>query len=471
MTLEKRQRLICVLADYVMTSIAMLLFNYLRWQHFAMFVPEHFGSFMQLPAVIIGQIAIPTVMSLIFYLSGYYYDVVFRSRLGDLTNTLFTTLIGAFMTYFILLVNDPVDERGTALMLLGSLWGLMFVLVYPMRLLLTTKMVKRIQKQRFGYDTLIIGTSASAVKLAERLNSVSSSMGFRVVGFVDPIGGWSHSDDLPLPCYKIDELGEVISSQRITRLIVMPHRNGMRSTVDLLNSLFIYGLPIFISPTISHMVTSHLSFGNIKGEPLVNIAQPAFSPSAASIKRAFDLVVSVLALLVLLPFFIIIGIAIKIDSRGSIFYTQERVGYHKKPFKIIKFRSMRHDAEAEGPALSTETDSRITRLGHLMRRYRIDELPQFINVIKGEMSLVGPRPERQYYISQILPRAPYYSLIHQVRPGITSLGMVKFGYATTVDEMIQRMRYDILYLDNASLGLDLKILAYTFKTIVTGRGL
>ena len=129
------------------------------------------------------------------------------------------------------------------------------------------------------------------------------------------------------------------------------------------------------------------------------------------------------------------------------------------------------DAEDGGPKLSHEEDSRITHFGAIMRKYRLDELPQFWNVLKGDMSLVGPRPERKYFIDQIVQRAPYYYLLHNVKPGITSLGMVKYGYASTVDQMLERLEYDIIYYENMSLALDITILVYTIKTVVTGKGI
>jgi lipopolysaccharide/colanic/teichoic acid biosynthesis glycosyltransferase len=167
----------------------------------------------------------------------------------------------------------------------------------------------------------------------------------------------------------------------------------------------------------------------------------------------------------------VIALAVKREKSGSVIYSQERIGYHKHPFKIYKFRTMRADAEADGPSLSSDKDSRVTRVGRFLRKYRLDELPQFFNVLRGDMSLVGPRPEREYYIRQIVAKAPYYNLVHQVRPGITSWGMVKYGYATTVDQMIERLQYDLLYLDNISLQVDLKILFHTVNTVLTGKGL
>lgn len=469
MLTENRQRLICVITDYLAVNISWLLFNIVRYHYFSDGVPDTLWRFLSLRSVILGQAFVPPAIVLLFYLSGYYFDVVFRSRLTELINTITTTFIAAVLIYFVVLYNDPVRESGDIFLLIGMLWMLIAVIVYPPRLVLTLAMVKRIHNRLFGYNTLIIGASASAFALADRLHSVSSSMGFNIVGFVNlhPAKPVSHHQ---LPIYTSDEIADAIKAHGVVRLIVMPHHKGMKSTTQLLNSLFHFGLPIYISPSFIHVVSSRVTFSNIKGEPLVNIARPAFSPMSSSIKRFSDILLSTIALIALLPIFIIVAAAIKIDSRGPIFFRQERIGYRKRPFKIIKFRSMRNDAEENGPALSSADDPRVTRIGRFIRRYRIDELPQFVNVILGQMSLVGPRPERAYYIDQIMKQAPYFSLIHQVRPGITSLGMVKYGYASSVSQMIQRLRYDIIYLENASLGVDLKILFYTIRIVATGRG-
>ena len=210
---------------------------------------------------------------------------------------------------------------------------------------------------------------------------------------------------------------------------------------------------------------------SVTNEPLVDITNANIPAATVNLKRLGDIVVSSVALILLMPVYAVLALSVRLDSPGPVFYRQCRIGYHKRPFDIIKFRTMRTDAEEAGPALSADEDPRITRLGKILRKYRLDELPQFWNVLKGEMSLVGPRPEREFYIRQIMERQPAYSLIHQVRPGITSWGMVKFGYATSVDEMIERLRYDLLYLENVSFGVDLKILFHTVSTVLCGRGL
>jgi len=187
-------------------------------------------------------------------------------------------------------------------------------------------------------------------------------------------------------------------------------------------------------------------------------------------KRAIDIIASMFALIVLSPLYAFAAIKVKLSSNGSIFYKQERIGRFGKSFRIYKFRSMFMNAEENGPALSSETDTRITPWGKFMRKWRIDELPQFYNILIGDMSLVGPRPERKYFIDIISDTHPHYKYLHKVKPGLTSWGMVQYGYAENVEEMIERMKYDLLYIENCSLALDIKIILYTFMVIVQGRG-
>ncbi|MEG1573451.1 MAG: sugar transferase, partial [Bacteroidales bacterium] len=219
------------------------------------------------------------------------------------------------------------------------------------------------------------------------------------------------------------------------------------------------------------MLTSRIKLSNIYGTPLIDVSVCAMSDAQKNIKRLCDIVFSSLALIILTPLFVYLYIHISLTSKGNVIYKQKRVGYKRKEFTMYKFRTMIENAEREIPMLSDYNDPRITGLGHWMRKYRIDELPQFWNVIKGDMSIVGPRPERKYFIDKIVERAPYYSLLHQVRPGITSLGMINFGYARNIDEMIARLKYDIIYLENMSLLIDMKIISYTVKIVLTGRGI
>lgn len=188
-------------------------------------------------------------------------------------------------------------------------------------------------------------------------------------------------------------------------------------------------------------------------------------------RRVFDILASLISLILLCPLLLLLAIMIKVTGRGPVIYTQDRIGRNGKPFVIYKFRSMVFNAEKDVPLLSNLNEERITRIGKFLRKYRIDEIPNFINVIRGEMSIVGPRPERSYFIDQILKRAPEFSELQKVKPGITSWGQVMYGYASNIDEMIERLEYDLYYMKHKSAFFDLKIILFTFRTILSGKGL
>ncbi len=466
-----RQRINYVVGDFLSTNVAWLLFNVVRFYYmedvhgqFAS-LGDYLGSHM----VVVGQVLFPLMMLILYYLSGYYNRVFFKSRLKELVTTLASSFLAAIIIFFVALVNDTVAERMFTYELVLILFSLFFVCVYSVRFSITQVASHNIHRRIWSFNTLIVGTSNSAVELEKRLRTMDKSMGFNIVGYVETCET-SNPKNLNLPIFPISNLEQVCEEHDIKNLILIPHRHGIKATISLVNSLFLLDKPIYMSPDLYHLLTSRARLSNIVGEPLVDISSAEVGQSTLNIKRMSDIIVSLIALILLIPLFIVLALAIKKDSAGPIIYKQRRIGFHKKPFDIYKFRSMRVDAEATGPTLSSVNDPRITRIGRFMRKYRLDELPQFWNVLIGDMSLVGPRPEREYYIKQIVARAPYYSLIHQVRPGITSWGMVKYGYASDVDGMIARLRYDLLYIENVSLLVDLKILFYTVHTVFTGKG-
>lgn len=262
----------------------------------------------------------------------------------------------------------------------------------------------------------------------------------------------------------------ILRKQRVEEVIIALEPSEHGKIGDIVNRLSLLDIRISAIPSMTDILTGKVKSTTIFGTPLLEVTHELMPAWQQNVKQILDLVLAALSLIILLPLILGLIVGVKLSSPGPILYTQDRVGRFGKHFKIFKFRSMYHNAEENGPELSSKHDPRVTRFGQFMRKHRLDEIPNFLNVLKGEMSLVGPRPERDYFISKITQRAPHYIHLHKVKPGITSWGQVKYGYAENVEEMIKRLRYDILYIENMSLFVDLKILFYTAITIFKGRG-
>ena len=465
------QRIKYVVGDFVMSNLAWFTYNCVRWNTGAVIGHEYLISYLKSNMVVLGQVFFPLMMMVTYIFSGYYNNVCRKSRIQELLTTAASAVINTLLIFFAALINDVVGVRGSDYEQIFILWALLFGFVYLVRAIITNIASNQIKSRKWTFPTLIVGSGSAALAFANKLNSRRESSGHEIMGFVN-IPGENPVKGNPLPCYDLEDIKEVCEHQDIWELIVVPSRDDTPQTMNAINKLFSLGLPIMISPDVFNTMQTPVRISDIYGEPLVNISRSSMSDSGKNIKRALDVVVSVLALLALLPVFAVVALIIKRTSPGPVFYLQERIGLHNKPFNIIKFRSMVQNAEVGGkPQLSSDDDPRITPFGRFMRKYRIDELPQFWNVLKGEMSLVGPRPERKYYINQIITHVPSYALLHQVRPGITSMGMVKFGYAKNLEEMLERVKYDLMYLNNMSLLNDLKIMIYTIKIVFTGRGM
>jgi exopolysaccharide biosynthesis polyprenyl glycosylphosphotransferase len=269
---------------------------------------------------------------------------------------------------------------------------------------------------------------------------------------------------------KWHELRHVIDTNEVEEVIIAVDSGEHAHISRIMNELEGTSVRIKVIPDMYDILSGSVKMTSIFGTPLIEVNPEIMPTWQFSLKRIVDISVSALALMVLSPLFLVLAILVRLSSPGPIFFRQDRIGKFGRVFRIIKFRSMYCDAEKDGPQLSSSTDPRITPIGRWMRRTRMDETPQFWNVLKGDMSLVGPRPERQHFIDAIMEVAPHYRHLHKVRPGITSWGQVKFGYAENVEQMVRRLKYDILYIENMSLAVDLKILAYTVLIILRGDG-
>ena len=361
-------------------------------------------------------------------------------------------------------MNDLPKSYNVYYVIFFSLLGLQFVGIYLPRLFITQSSLRLTRRGLLALNVLVIGSGREAVLVGDDL----TAKGYRVVGFV---GTDEETEHLAQPCLgSLGSVSSLILEHKVDEIVVALDAASREAGKEIIYSLYRYKLPVKILINRQSFYPK-VKINAIQGIPLVDMTANNFSDAEKNIKLVFDKAASALALLLLSPLFVYIAWRVKRDSEGPVLFKQERIGYLGRPFMIYKFRTMRLDAEKAGPLLSKVDDERITPFGHILRKYRLDELPQFWNVLKGDMSLVGPRPERKYFIDQIVRRVPYYYLLHNVRPGITSLGMVKYGYAGNVDQMIERLEYDMLYYENMSLAMDLKILIYTVITVVTGKGI
>lgn len=469
---SKRQTAKYVLCDYVMSNIAWLLFNIIRF-----YTPFVWSGYIELDKflmshnVMIGQIFFPFIMMMTYYLSGYYNVPFFKSRLHELSLTISSVFINTLIIFFTALINDVLPLRTENYELILLLFTTQFICVYSVRLLITSDATSKIHNRVWAFNTLVVGCGKQALKLTNDLNNRTRSLGYKVVGYVD-VGEKSRSQHLEQPIYDNTDIEALCTRLEVKYIIVAVDDCSHTHLNQVVNKLFPIGLPIKVQSNVFTRLTGRIRLSNIYGQPLVDVNSCAITEGSRNMKRLLDVIFSIIALILIAPIIAILAILIKRDSKGPIFYCQERIGYLHKPFILYKLRTMYADAESDGtPRLSSLNDTRITPLGKFMRKYRLDELPQFWNILKGDMSFVGPRPEREYFIKQIMERAPYYALMYQIRPGLTSWGMVKYGYARNVDEMIERLEYDVIYLENMSMLVDLKILLYTIRTVLMGRGM
>ena len=423
-------------------------------------------DYLQYPGVLTGQIVIPFFWLVLYYFSGYYNKPFGKSLLTELFSTFITVLIGTIFVFFALLLDDIPRSINIYYRLFFGMFGLQFFITYIPRLLITQSGVRKIKNREWAMNVLIVGAGEKAIRIAHDLYR----LGYDICGFV------SEDERIPVKADRNQVLGTVedipvlMEKENVDEIVLAVESKNNKMLLGILYSLYRYKRPIKVLADRFNML-SKIQLRTIRGIPLVDVTDNNFSPAGQNIKFFLDKVSSAVALLLLSPLFVYIAWRVKRDSPGPVFFRQERIGYLGQPFWMYKFRTMYVNAEENGPSLSSEDDPRVTPFGRVMRKYRLDELPQFWNVLKGDMSLVGPRPERKYFIDEIVKTAPYYYLLHNVRPGITSLGMVKYGYAASVDKMVERMEYDILYYENMSLTLDLTILIYTVKTVVTGKGI
>jgi exopolysaccharide biosynthesis polyprenyl glycosylphosphotransferase len=418
-----------------------------------------------------GLIFIPIFWLTLYLMVGTYRKIYRKSRLQELEQTFIISLIGVLVIFFALILDDVIITYKNYYQSFLVLFFLHFFFTYLFRVILTSRTAYKIHHKLIGFNTVVVGSHENAKKIYRDIENQVESSGNKFVGFVSVNGSQDSEIESMLPYlgnYK--SLRNIIFEQNIEEVIIAIEESEHKLIGSIITALEDSEVVIKIIPDLQDILLGSVRMSSIFHAPLILISPDLMPTWQQSLKRILDIFSSLFVFTLLSPVYLITGIIIKTTSKGPVFYSHERIGLKGKPFMMHKFRSMYINAESGTPLLSYEDDPRITPFGRFMRKVRLDEIPQFFNVLKGNMSLVGPRPERQYFINEIVKKAPHYRLLHKVKPGITSWGQVKFGYAENVDEMVERLKYDLLYIENMSLATDLKILLYTMIIILQGRG-
>ncbi len=454
--IEKRIHLY-VIADYCTALLTWFCFFVFR-KHFIETNPYSFREIFQSERLYIGLLFVPIFWILFYYLANSYNNLLKKSRLLEIYKTIAHTFFGSILLFFTLMLDDIIKAYSDYYQLFFVFFGMQCVFTIFGRYMVLHYIKNQLIAGNLSIPTILIGTVATCKQIEQELHASTVKLPYNIVQKIEVTNDVKNIENYNI---QTEHYSDVI--------LALPNQLGIS-----IDAWIVYFLnkekTVQLLPDELDVLSGKFKTQSVFGTQLIEIPTALMTPWEKHSKRCVDIFLSFCGLIFLLPFFAFIAYKIKRTTKGSIFFRQERIGLNGKTFSIIKFRSMIENAEDGNPMLSSENDPRITSFGKVMRKYRIDELPQLWNVLKGDMSLVGPRPERAYYIQKIIQIAPQYQLLHRVPPGITSLGMVKFGYASNIAEMLQRMRYDLLYIENISVLMDIKILLYTVITLWKGKG-
>lgn len=469
--MNKRKLVILyVLFDFVAASLSWALFYIYRK---VIVEPGVFGYEIPLdigPRFFWGVLGLPVFWLFLYYITGSYHDVYRKSRLKELGQTLMVVISGVIILFFVLILDDVIVSYRDYYRSFLILVGLQFLLTYIPRLILTSVLSNWLAKKKIGFKALMVGSNERAVELFREIELNGHSAGTRIVGYVNGNSRKEHLlDGMTQHLGRTVEVREVVEKHQIEEVIIALDTTERTVISQIVNNLSDQDVTIKAIPDIHDILVGQVKMESIFGTPLIQITHELMPVWQMNLKRILDIALSIIALILSAPMILFLLAGVKISSKGPILHRQQRIGRYGRPFILYKFRSMYPDAEKNGPELSHKDDKRLTNFGKFMRKWKLDEIPNFWNVLKGEMSLVGPRPERRYYIDQIVHRAPHYVRLHKVKPGITSWGQVKYGYAENVDEMVMRLKYDLLYMESMSLFVDFQILISTILTLLRGR--
>ena len=457
------------ISRYILADIAVAVVN---WIGFYYLRARLYGYPIEIPpGFYLGLFLYSTGWIGLHFLSGAYHDLYQKSRVVEFFRTVVVSVIGCLFLLFFFILKNPKSNNYDYYTEFSLLLFPIIILSTVTRLIILSYTKRQLKEKKVFFNSLLVGSGEKAAQFLKEFSEANDQSGYVLKHFINLNGKNIH---LPYEnitvSNAVDELSAVIERENIEEVIIAVAGSERAQITDILQKLSNRNVNIKLTPDTLDIISGALQNSNVMGVPLIDVHFGQMPLWQQNVKRLTDIFLTVIAAIIISPVFLYALIRLKFSSPGPVFFSQERIGYKGKSFIMYKLRSMKTDAEKNGPMLSSEDDSRITPWGKVLRKWRLDELPQIWNILKGDMSLVGPRPERKFYIDQLIALKPEYKYLFKVQPGLTSWGMVKFGYASSVEEMITRMQYDLIYVENVSLQLDLKIMLHTIRIIFSGTG-
>lgn len=457
---SKKEKILLFLSDFIFINFAWVIYYYIRIE--TRWIPYANPTEFLIPLIIIY-----IYWLIIFSFAGLYQHWFIRSRFEEFSSVLKAVSIGCIILFFVIFIDDAMrNTKAISRAVILIYWAFMIIAVSFGRVIIRTFQIKLLDKGIGLRNTVIIGKGQKAKDLNKLVNKYPQ-LGYNVLGF---IGINSVAEKKTRVLGNLNEIPLIVERNNVSEVLIALETKEKDKLLDVIKYCPQDKVHLKIMPDTYEIVSGMVKTNQIYGVPLIEV-MPEIMPYAEQLfKRFLDVFISLFVLIFFLPLWLLIALLIKISSKGPVFYTQERVGKNGKLFTLYKFRSMIENAEEYGPEWAGERDPRITWIGRVIRKLYIDEIPQMINILKNEMSLVGPRPERLHFVEKLKKEFPYYFKRLSIKPGITGWAQIKHKYDSSLDDVRLKLQYDFYYIENMSLKLDFKIMINTLIVILLMKG-